>query len=110
MLFVESSQPPAEIFDKVPGLDKVAHFFAFGLLGLLVCGLKFSYSKTKQPIPFFSLPLLIVSLSGILEESYQAFVPGRSASLPDLLADMLGAVCAIIFANRLVVSKQSQVA
>jgi len=35
------------------------------------------------------MPLLIVTLSGIIEESYQMLVPARAASLLDLLALML---------------------
>lgn len=100
LLFIESSQPPAEIIGRVPGLDKLAHFLAFSILGLLVCALSFKLSA-KPAIPFFSLPLIVVVFSGIIEESYQLFIPGRTASLPDLLADIIGAVFAIALANRL---------
>jgi hypothetical protein len=98
-LLIESSQPPLPIFGEVEGLDKVAHFLAFSVLGLLVCALSFKLSP-KLSIPLFSMPLLIATLSGIIEESYQMFIPGRAASLLDLLADVCGAVCAIILANR----------
>jgi VanZ family protein len=98
-LLIESSQPPLPILGKVQGLDKVAHFLAFSGLGLLVCSLSFKLSP-KPSIPLISIPLLIVTLFGIIEESYQMFVPGRAASLLDLLADICGAVCAIILANR----------
>lgn len=45
------------------------------------------------------MPLLVVTLCGVIEESIQMFVPGRMASVPDLLADMGGAVFAIWLAN-----------
>jgi VanZ family protein len=48
----------------------------------------------------FSIPLLIVILSGIIEESYQMLIPGRASDLLDLLADVCGALFAIILANR----------
>jgi VanZ family protein len=102
ILFTESSQPPAEIMSLVPGLDKLAHFLAFGVLGLLICALWFKL-KPKPAIPLFSMPLLLVSLSGLIEESYQMLVPGRTGSLPDLLADVGGAVFAIFLANRIAV-------
>ena len=98
-LFIESSQPPLPLFEEVKGLDKAAHFLAFSVLGLLVCSLSFSLSP-KPTIPLLSMPLLIVTLSGAIEEGYQIFIPGRSASLLDLLADICGAACAIILANR----------
>jgi VanZ family protein len=98
-LLIESSQPPLPLFGEVRGLDKVAHFLAFSGLGLLVCALSFKLSP-RPAIPLFSIPLLIVTLSGIIEESYQLFVPGRAAELLDLLADICGALFAIILANR----------
>ncbi len=100
MLFIESSQPPAEIMGKVPGLDKIAHFVAYSILGLLVCALSFRL-RYKPNIPLLSMPLLFVSLVGIAEESYQHFVPGRTASLPDILSDICGAIFSIVLANRL---------
>jgi VanZ family protein len=101
-LLIESSQPPLPLFVEVKGLDKAAHFLAFGIFGLLVCGLWFNI-RTKPTIPLFSMPLLCVTLFGVIEESYQMFIPGRSASLLDLLADICGAACAIIIANRVAV-------
>jgi VanZ family protein len=98
-LLIESSRPPLPIFGEVEGLDKVAHFLAFSALGVLACVLSFTISP-KPAIPLFSIPLLIVTLSGIIEESYQMFVPGRAASLLDLLADVCGALCAIFLVNR----------
>lgn len=97
-LLIESSQPPLPLFGEVRGLDKVAHFLAFSGLGLLVCALSFKLSP-RPAIPLFSIPFLIVTLSGIIEESYQLFVPGRAAELLDLLADICGALFAIILAN-----------
>jgi len=98
-LLIESSQPPLQILGEVQGLDKVAHFLAFSGLGLLICALSFKLSP-RPAIPLFSIPLLIVTLFGIIEESFQMLVPGRIASLMDLLADICGALFAIILANR----------
>ncbi len=89
-LLIESSQPPLPLFGEFEGLDKVAHFAAFSGFGFLICMLSFKL-KPRPAIPLFSMPLLLVTLSGIIEESYQMFVPGRAASLLDLLADILGA-------------------
>ena len=101
-LLIESSQPPLPIFGEVEGLDKVAHFLAFSGLGVLACILSLRIRPTRV-IPLFSIPLLIVTVSGVIDESYQMFVPGRAASLLDLLADVCGALCAIIFVNRVAV-------
>jgi len=98
-LLIESSQPPLPILGEVHGLDKAVHFLAFGGLGLLVCTLSFKL-RPKPAIPLLSFPLLIVTLFGVIEESYQVLVPGRTADLLDLLADVSGALFAIILANR----------
>ena len=99
ILLIESTGPPLPILGEVQGLDKVAHFLAFSGLGLLVCALSFKLSP-RPAIPLFSIPFLIVTLFGIIEESYQLFVPGRATDLMDLLADICGALFAIILANR----------
>lgn len=99
-LFIESSQPPLPLLGEVAGLDKVAHFLAFSGLGLLVCGLFFTL-RPRTVIPFFSAPLLVVTLLGVIEECYQMMIPTRAASLWDLVADVCGALFAIFLANRI---------
>lgn len=98
LLFAESSRAPAEIFGKVPGLDKVAHFIAFGILECIICVIWFNVYG-KQRISLLSLPFLMVVLIGFVEEGYQATVPGRAASGWDLLADMCGAAASVFFLN-----------
>ena len=98
-LLIESSAPSLPILGEVQGLDKVALFLAFSCLGLLVCALSFKLSP-KPAIPLLSIPLLIVTLFGIIEESYQTLIPDRTFDLLDLLADICGALFAIILANR----------
>ena len=100
MLFAESSQPPAKIMGEISGLDKVAHFVAFGVLALLLCAASFSLNG-KPGIPLLSAPFLITALSGIIEEGYQMTVPGRAGSLEDLMADVSGAMLAVLVVNRL---------
>ncbi len=101
ILFTESSQPPAKIMGEVYGLDKVAHFVAFGVLSVLLCLVSLSVRR-KSKISFFSLPLLGIALLGLMEEGYQISVPGRSGSGIDLLADLLGGVAAIILVNAVI--------
>ncbi|WP_446809597.1 VanZ family protein [Methylomonas sp. 2BW1-5-20] len=101
VLFAESSQPPAKIMSEVNGLDKVAHFVAFGILALMLCIACF-YLKGTPTMPLLSMPLLITVLSGFVEEGYQMTVPGRAASFPDLFADFCGAIFAILLVNRVV--------
>jgi len=100
ILFVESARPPAEFQGLIPHLDKAAHFGAFSILGMLACGLSLKLNP-KPRIPIFSMPLAGATLCGALEECLQIFVPGRVASILDLLADISGAIFAILLINRI---------
>lgn len=106
LLFRESSGPAAVIFQLIPGLDKVAHVTAFTILGLMLSALSFRLSN-KPRLSFISMPVLLVCLTGAIEEIYQAGIPGRSSDLADFLADLLGAVIAVVLANRLRFINQS---
>lgn len=99
-LLFEPSQPPAECLGRISHLDKVAHFFAFGILGLLLCCLSLTL-RPRTVISLFPVPMLAVTLCGILQELSQTAVPGRTASIPDLLFDMMGASSAILLVNRI---------
>jgi hypothetical protein len=100
MLLLESTRPAADVLGLFPQIDKIAHFGAFSILGLLVCRLSLAIWP-RPGIALFSLPLLVVTLCGIIEEGIQMFVPGRMASIPDLLADVCGALFAILLTNLL---------
>ena len=67
-----------------PPMDKVAHFATFGLLA---CMLWMSLLRGK---PFMVIAL--VSAVGAADEYHQIFLPGRSAGLDDLAADIFAAV------------------
>jgi len=94
LIFILSSQN----FDvALPGrgLDKVAHFIEFSLLGFfLSLGYfnAFSFpSGIKAFLVFFTgLPL------GILDELHQHFVAGRTSALTDVLADGAGIIAGIL--------------
>ncbi|NOV31564.1 VanZ family protein [Methylomonas sp. ZR1] len=99
ILLTESSQPPAQLMGEIYGLDKLAHFVAFGMLALLICLVSFCLNG-KTLIPYMSTPFLVAALSGVIEEGYQMTVPYRAASLPDLIADICGAVFVIYVINK----------
>jgi VanZ family protein len=65
---------------------KLAHFFLFFLLEMLVY---FSIRSIKYSFIF-------VSLYAILDELHQYFVPGRSCELRDMIIDISGCILAII--------------
>jgi VanZ family protein len=80
-IFIGGEQPGAgSLF--LPPWDKVVHLMVYGGIGLLA-GLAF---------PRWSLPAIVLFTVGVgaCDELHQAFLPGREAGLPDLLADFAG--------------------
>lgn len=89
LIFAESSQPPLKILGLLPGLDKIAHFIVFGILGAMILTLLLQINKIVN-IPYFQLTILLVMLSGIFDEFHQSFITTRNTDFLDLLADICG--------------------
>jgi len=89
LIFAASSQPGSSV-GLPPPWDKLAHLIAYAVLaGLLhAAGLARRWA--------FALAVLY----GASDEWHQSFVPGRDASLGDLLADAVGALAALVPATR----------
>lgn len=80
----------------LPGLDKIAHMTAYGVLGatvLFAFGRKISKKGAGREIVF---TVVICLLYGLLDEYHQSFIPGRTASGYDLAADCMGAIVACL--------------
>lgn len=78
-----------------PGADKLAHMLAYGILALSV----FWYQGERvltRPLRTAVLTVLFCVLYGVSDEYHQFFIPLRSASGFDILADTAGAVCVSI--------------
>jgi VanZ family protein len=86
---------PLAIFYQYP--DKVAHMIEYSIFGLLL------YLTLKNsPYPSFSVHAMLFAIAigvlyGMSDEFHQSFVPGRSANIPDLIADALGVTLAQTF-------------
>lgn len=85
ILSAQSSLPTPALFS---GQDKLEHFLAYGLLGLLL-----SRSLRPMRVETWQRIFLITALTtlyGISDEYHQSFVPGRDVSALDVLADSVG--------------------
>ncbi|HPN40601.1 MAG TPA: VanZ family protein [Candidatus Cloacimonadota bacterium] len=88
LIWILSSVPS----DDLPSLqifssDKLAHIGVYFVLGLLVN----SWLKTRQiKASKRSLIYLALLCSALLDEYHQTFIPGRSVSIYDFLANALG--------------------
>lgn len=88
LLFAASSQPTLPV-DLHSNLDKLAHFGAYAVLGLLLARAQVS---TRVHVLW---AVGIGAVIGGLDEFYQGFVPGRATELGDWIADALGVVAGV---------------
>lgn len=76
--------------------DKTIHFLVYSLLAYFISRalhLSFEFKKNK----IFYLAVFLVSLYGLIDEIHQYFIPGRSCSFGDWVADTLGAMIGAYF-------------
>ena len=99
-IYIQSSYPSPEELPSFEFSDKLMHFGAYAVMGVLVY-------RAYQALPVKANVQLIVLLSmisaslyGVSDEIHQAFVPYRDGSFGDVIADVLGAVCGVYVYHR----------
>lgn len=75
-------------------LRKAAHFAEFFLLGALLCLWIWRFRKGVWFTGTVSFAIAFAY--AVLDEGHQYFIPGRSASLKDVLLDGAGALCGVL--------------
>ena len=85
-LFIGGAQPFAVNLIPAPW-DKFAHIALFALISAAI-GLASGRSGVRMVLLVVAAALLL----GLVDEWHQGFLPGRSAGLDDLAADLLGAL------------------
>lgn len=72
-------------------IDKVVHFFIFGVLMFLSCfALKKTNEYTGKPFRFIRVALIYSLALGVIIEFIQQYVPGRGPSVADVVANSIG--------------------
>ncbi len=84
-----------------PGLDKICHLTIYGLLAMAVLWC-LGTEKPISPVRVALKTVIFCLLYGMSDEFHQSFVPLRSVSGLDLLADLAGSmlVCGTWLMNR----------
>jgi len=96
-LFWQSSFASLASAPLFPHDDKLMHMGAYAFLAFLAA------RNLHQEKPFFNktklvvLAILFACLYGLSDEIHQAFVPGRTASIWDFAADILGSCMGAYF-------------
>lgn len=89
IIFYFSSKTGSEV--SLPTPDYVAHFLEYSGLGFLSARvIAHSRPDWKKGYIYFGA-VLFSMMYALSDEFHQSFVPGRSTSLSDLIADTLGA-------------------
>lgn len=98
IIFVQSSfpsitLPKVELFE----IDKLVHMGVYGLLAALIYISLIHQNNfsvlSQNPVAW---TIILTALYGASDEFHQTFVPNRSGELPDLLADIIGALLSIL--------------
>lgn len=106
-IFIQSSHPGLERMPDVRFLDKLLHFGAYGLLGIL-------FFRAYETLPIKDNQKLLVFISiasatlyGISDEIHQYFIPFRHADILDGVANAAGSICGVYLYYRWKVRKTS---
>jgi VanZ family protein len=95
LIYLQSAKPTPEQIPSLPLIDKLLHFVAYGIMGIL-------FYRAYQTLRFkdnlammMLLSVVSASVYGISDELHQHFVPFREADFMDVIADTLGALCGV---------------
>ncbi len=87
---VSSLEAPTFPTASFPLRDKGVHAVEYGVLGFLLAHACLRTFRDRASARVAMFAVLSGVLWGVLDEIHQAFVPGRSADLLDLVADSVG--------------------
>ena len=99
-IYIQSGLPAFKHIPEVRFFDKVLHFGAYGLLGIL-------FYRAYETLPLNENKNLLILLSigsatlyGISDEIHQYFVPFRYAEILDGMANTIGSIFGVYFYYR----------
>jgi VanZ family protein len=84
--------------EEVPlfiGYDKLAHFIEYYIFGILICRWLLNKKNLLVRKHALFMTLLIGICYGVSDEWHQSFIPGRCATIWDVLFDAVGIVAAV---------------
>ncbi len=97
VIFFLSAQPRLpDLAPGLPGVEEIGgHLLAYGVLAVLLWW-ALRGTGTRTPATW---ALLAAILYGATDELHQHFVPGRTATVEDLLVDLIGASLGLLLVN-----------
>lgn len=100
IFFLSHQSGDTLVLPSFPGADKLAHMTAYGVLALTVLW-SFGKKALEHKSRTIFITVLFCILYGVSDEYHQSFIPYRSVSVWDILADAAGAflLCMIWLKN-----------
>jgi VanZ family protein len=105
LIFALSAQPKAISAPGIPSGDQMLHVVQYSILGLLMARAFFSLNTKRSQAILLMISLVLSLLFAFSDELHQFFVPGRTASLTDVMADGVGALLGTAFYYKMIFSK-----
>jgi VanZ family protein len=94
-IYIQSDFPSPERIPSFQFSDKVLHFLAYAVMGVLFYR-AYQTLRIKDNLRMLTLLSVVsASLYGISDEIHQYFVPFRDADILDAVANTLGALCGV---------------
>ena len=87
------------LFD-ISGSDLFLHAIEYGLLAWIVLRYLSVSGRLSRSRLVWWLPVIFSTIIGCVNELYQGSVPGRSPSISDFVANMVGAVIVVLWTRR----------
>jgi VanZ family protein len=94
-IYIQSDFPASEHIPTFEFSDKVLHFLAYAVMGVLFYRAYQTLRLKDNLKMLILLSVVSASLYGISDEIHQYFVPFRDASIFDVIANILGAICGV---------------
>ncbi len=108
LIYIQSANPSPKQIPSFPFVDKVLHFVAYGIMGILFYRAYQTLRIKDHMQMLILLSVVSASLYGVSDEIHQSFVPFRNAEIADVVADFFGAVCGVYLYHLLVVSRMNR--
>ena len=95
LIYIQSDHPSPEKLPSFEFSDKVLHFIAYGILGVLFFRFYQTLRVKSDMRMLILLSVVSATVYGISDEIHQHFVPYRHGDFFDAVADALGAACGV---------------
>jgi VanZ family protein len=105
-IYIQSDFPASEHIPTFEFSDKILHFLAYAVMGVLFYRAYQTLRIKDNLRMLLFLSVVSASLYGISDEIHQYYVPFRDASIFDVIANVLGAICGVYLYNLWVVSRR----